>query len=210
VAFGRHHQAARHGRAAKAVKERKAEPKGPLSLLQMIAWQGGLKPDADLRAMGLSSKNRVLIPGVGHRSVIRGAGMTMDELAERMVEHGFIDAPDENRPGDTGLHNRIRDMIDAELRGKPVRPIHEQAEAETGACRRQRGRPRRGPPHRGAQHARRDRRAPGDDQGIRGQGPRQPRRLPDAHERPSADDAWERAVMATALDERRDDARANG
>jgi hypothetical protein len=31
---------------AKAVKQRKAEPKGPLSLLQMIAWQGGLKPDA--------------------------------------------------------------------------------------------------------------------------------------------------------------------
>jgi hypothetical protein len=57
--------------------------------------------------------------------------MTMDELAERMVEHGFLDAPDENRPGDSGLHNRIRDMIDAELRGKPVRPIHEQAEAET-------------------------------------------------------------------------------
>jgi GNAT superfamily N-acetyltransferase len=167
----------------------------------MIAWQGGLKPDSDLRALGLSSKNRVLIPGVGHRSVIRGAGMTMDELGEHMVEHGFLDAPTDSAPGDSGLHNRIREMIDAELRGKPVRPIHEQAEAETAP--------------RAANEEDRDENLRADVRSMlteTGERPEAIKEFEDAGlinraaflmhaEGLSADNAWERAVMAQALDD---------
>lgn len=186
---------------AKQVRQRTAAPSGPLSLLQTIALRGGLKPDAELRHMGMSSKNRVLIPGVGHRSVIRGAGMSMDELAEVMEEAGFLPPTGPNAEADSGLHNRIRAMIDDELRGRRVMPIHEAGEAATADRER----------HDGEQHdAMR-----AEVSAMLTEVGETPAMIAehDKHglieravtlmgtEGLSADAAWEKAVMATVLDE---------
>jgi hypothetical protein len=112
-----------HKARAPVAVEKKRTASGasrPLTVLQYIASRGGLKPDGDLRAAGLNSKYRVVVPGMGYRGVLRGAGMSMDEAVEELQAAGYLPADASNRPGDTGAHARIRELIDEELRGRPA------------------------------------------------------------------------------------------
>ena len=69
--------------------------KGPLSSLQFIASQGGLRPDpgGELKGLGFNNKSRVVIPGLGFRSVMRKDGMDLDEAREAAVEAGYLHDP---------------------------------------------------------------------------------------------------------------------
>lgn len=111
------------GETAKPVKNKPASPSSRTviptekgSLLRYVASQGGLKPSDELSTMGLDYKTRVVTPR-GPRQLVRTGGITMDDLAERLVEAQYLPAESADRPGDSGLHARILDMIDDEVRG---------------------------------------------------------------------------------------------
>ena len=78
----------------KAVNKAFTPPKakGPLSLLQFIASRGGLRPDpgGELKGLGFNNKSRVVIPGLGFRSVMRKDGMDLDQAREAAVEAGYL------------------------------------------------------------------------------------------------------------------------
>lgn len=101
--------------AVKKAPERK--PKGNLTLLQYLAWKGGLRPDSDLRAMALP--RNVVVPGVGYKSVMRGKGMSRDEMLEAAREGGYLPPLPTDRPDDVGVYRQLLDMLDEENRGRP-------------------------------------------------------------------------------------------
>jgi hypothetical protein len=104
-----------------------AQAKGPLTMAQYLASKGGLKPDGDLHALGLTSKTRVVVPGMGYRGIVRGGGMTMDEAVQALREGGFLPPYDPNKPEAFDVHNDIREGLDEELnRGRPVRARGEE------------------------------------------------------------------------------------
>lgn len=79
-----------------AVKQKTYRAKGPLNLLQFIAAEGGLRPDAggELKHMGLTGKGgRIIVPGLGYRNLVRPGGMTFDQGWARAVEAGYINDP---------------------------------------------------------------------------------------------------------------------
>lgn len=67
--------------------------RGPLNLLQFLAAEGGLSPDAggELKSLGLVGKGgRVLIPGLGFRSLVRPGGRSLDRAWEHAVLNGYL------------------------------------------------------------------------------------------------------------------------
>jgi N12 class adenine-specific DNA methylase len=110
-------------------RERKpARPAAPVaapeSLLHLIAAEGGLKRTPDLLKLGLHTNATVKVPGIGYRNLLREAGMTMDELAEKMEAAGYLPKTLADQPPDSGVHRRILEMIDEELnRGRVQKPV---------------------------------------------------------------------------------------
>jgi GNAT superfamily N-acetyltransferase len=100
-------------------KER--QPKGALSLLQYLAWKGGIRQDSDLRSMDLP--RNIVVPGVGYKSLIRGAGMTRDQMLEAAREGGYLPPAPADRPDDVGVYRQLLDMIDEESRGRKAMPM---------------------------------------------------------------------------------------
>jgi hypothetical protein len=99
-----------------------------LSLLQYIGLNGGMKPDADLKALGLNYLSRTNIPGVGYRNLVRGGGMDNDQLLEKLREGGYLPEADPTKPEDIGVYRRIHEMLDEEHnRGRLQYKIGEEA-----------------------------------------------------------------------------------
>lgn len=92
----------------------------PPSLLEFIASKGGLKPDAELEAIGLASGHRAQIPGQrGFYSVVSKRGESIDRVREAAEEAGYL----RGQNGATSTPRDLLDAIDAELRGKKQYPI---------------------------------------------------------------------------------------
>jgi predicted RNA methylase len=191
------------GGVAKPAAQRR--PTRPLTVLEFLAYRGGLRPDGDLRALGLSSKHRVIVPGVGWRSAVRGGGLTMDEAVEALREGGYLpEAPERYRPDAENEHNVVWEMLDEELRGRKRFPAGEetyQPPAERRAAEEQ-------DQYEREQDA--DRIRAEIEETLRGYGVRletvDPADLDLAvqiaqEEGLSAEDAFERAVIRNALDE---------
>jgi len=107
--------AKQHGAAAAAT----AKKTQPLSLLEFIAQKGGLAPDAELEAIGLSHGHRTQIPGQnGFFGTVRKNGADIDRMREAAEEAGYLFG--EN--GATSTPRQFLDAIDAELRGQKSFP----------------------------------------------------------------------------------------
>jgi N12 class adenine-specific DNA methylase len=105
-------------------KETKSDK--PLSLLQFIASKGGLSPDPELSAIGLTGGNRMQIPGrKGFFSPVRPTGMTLDQMREAAEEAGYFRGTGEA----TSTVREFLDAIDGELRGQRKMPEGHEAEA---------------------------------------------------------------------------------
>lgn len=103
--------------AKQAVKA--AEPP-PLSLLEFIASKGGLKPDAELDAIGMNHGHRAQIPGQkGFFGTVRKNGSDIDRMREAAEEAGYFRGSHEG----TSTPREFLDAIDAELRGQKKYPV---------------------------------------------------------------------------------------
>jgi hypothetical protein len=91
----------------------------PLSLLEFIASKGGLKPDAELDAIGLNHGHRSQIPGQkGFFGTVRQNGSSVDRMREAAQEAGYF----RDSHGGTSTPTEFLDAIDAELRGQKKYP----------------------------------------------------------------------------------------
>jgi N12 class adenine-specific DNA methylase len=99
---------------------------GPaLSLLQFIASKGGLRPDPELTAIGLSGSQRVNVPGrTGRFAAMRPTGMSIDQMREAAEEAGYFRGTGEA----TSSPREFLDAIDNELRGQRRLPEGQEAE----------------------------------------------------------------------------------
>ncbi|WP_196236020.1 LPD38 domain-containing protein [Bradyrhizobium japonicum] len=99
---------------------------GPaLSLLQFIASKGGLRPDPELTAIGLSGSHRVNVPGRNGRfAAVRPTGMSIDQMREAAEEAGYFRGTGEA----TSTPREFLDAIDNELRGQRRLPEGQEAE----------------------------------------------------------------------------------
>lgn len=96
-------------------KQATPAPAGPLSLLQFIASKGGLKPHAELDAIGLGNNHRVQIPGKkGFFGVANKSGADIDRMREAAEEAGYL----RGENGATSTPRDLLDAMDAELRGQ--------------------------------------------------------------------------------------------
>lgn len=96
----------------------KAKAKPPLSFTQFVRQQGGLKPSPELNA----------IYGRTNLNVIRKKGLTLEELRERAYEAGYLQRPAEGMPEDSGVLNRILDMLADEDKGTKHVPMGREAD----------------------------------------------------------------------------------
>jgi N12 class adenine-specific DNA methylase len=79
----------------------------PLNLLQFIASRGGLRPDPELSAIGLTGDIRVQIPGrKGFFGLIKATGDSLDNMREAAEEAGYL-------RGEINKTSTIRDFLDA-------------------------------------------------------------------------------------------------
>jgi hypothetical protein len=91
----------------------------PLSLIEFIASKGGLKPDAELDAIGLNHGHRAQIPGQkGFFGTVRKNGADIDRMREAAEEAGYLRGAN----GATSTPAQFLDAIDAELRGQKLYP----------------------------------------------------------------------------------------
>jgi hypothetical protein len=92
-------------------------PKGPLSLFQFLAKNGGIREyGGELAAMGL---DRSFVPGFGR--LVRPGGMPLDRAREAAVEAGYLhDAGALSGGPSESLVNDLLDALDAEARGDRV------------------------------------------------------------------------------------------
>lgn len=103
----------------KGAGEAAAPKRQPLSLLQFIASKGGLKPHAELDAIGLASGHREQIPGEsGFFGTVRKNGAEIDRMREAAEEAGYFRGKD----GGTSTPTEFLDAIEAELRGQKRYP----------------------------------------------------------------------------------------
>lgn len=103
----------------KGAGEAAATKRQPLSLLQFIASKGGLKPHAELDAIGLASGHREQIPGEsGFFGTVRKNGAEIDRMREAAEEAGYFRGKD----GGTSTPTEFLDAIEAELRGQKRYP----------------------------------------------------------------------------------------
>jgi hypothetical protein len=104
---------------AAAYDRQKQEAAVPLSLLQFIASKGGLRPDAELEAIGLATGHRTQIPGrSGFFGVVSKNGVDLDRMREAAQEAGYLRGAGEA----TSTPRDFLDAIDAELRGQKRYP----------------------------------------------------------------------------------------
>jgi hypothetical protein len=97
----------------------KPEAKAVPSLLQFIAAKGGLRPDAELEALGLATGHRAQIPGQsGFFNVVGKNGSPLDRMREAAEEAGYLRGAD----GGTSTPREFLDLIEAELRGQKRYP----------------------------------------------------------------------------------------
>jgi hypothetical protein len=105
---------------AAAYDRQKQEAAAPLSLLQFIASKGGLRPDAELEAIGLATGHRAQIPGrSGFFGVVSKNGVDLDRMREAAEEAGYLRSA---HPDQTTTTRDLLDAIDAELRGQKRYP----------------------------------------------------------------------------------------
>lgn len=103
----------------KGAGEAAAPKRQPLSLLQFIASKGGLKPHAELDAIGLASGHREQIPGEsGFFGAVRKNGAEIDRMREAAEEAGYF----RGKNGGTSTPTEFLDAIEAELRGQKRYP----------------------------------------------------------------------------------------
>jgi hypothetical protein len=112
-----------------ALKEKIAKKKQPTSLLAFLALNGGIKPNADLRA--IFGRGQKLIPRAG--ALIRKQGMEPDEARRRAVEAGYLDDTAYEGGTSTSTVNDLYAAIDRENRGSKVFSRRDEADAADGA-----------------------------------------------------------------------------
>ncbi|MCC6775623.1 MAG: strawberry notch family protein [Hyphomicrobiales bacterium] len=120
--------AVREGLASgtRADRANKRPPSGgaarsPLSLLQFLATNGGLKldPGGELKALGITSRSRMVVPGLGYRSIIRKDGMSLDRARELAVMAGYLTEPGRLSGNlDQTTPNDLLRLISEELGGR--------------------------------------------------------------------------------------------
>ncbi|MCA1458106.1 hypothetical protein I6F35_33775 [Bradyrhizobium sp. BRP22] len=97
----------------------------PTSLLQFIASKGGISPNPELTALGLTGSHRVNVPGrAGRFAVVRPTGMNLDQMREAAEEAGYF-------RGTADGTSTVRDFLDAvdnELRGQRRLPEGQEGE----------------------------------------------------------------------------------
>jgi hypothetical protein len=113
----------RRGRAA-------ANP-DTLSLNELLASKGGLKPDPELEAI-YGNKRGPFVPGFG--PLVRKTGMALDEALSLAKQHGYMFDPHDIENGTAGAGGRtshgltpndLLDHLDAENRGQKLyKPTH--------------------------------------------------------------------------------------
>lgn len=106
--------------AQKAQKVEQRQPKGNFSLMQYLAWRGGIRPDGDIRSMQLP--RNIAVPGVGYRSLIRSGGMPIDKMVEAARDGGYLPPAPTDRPDDVAVGRQLLDMLDEESRGRKTFP----------------------------------------------------------------------------------------
>lgn len=95
------------------------------SLLQFIANRGGIEDyKGELAAMD-AHLHRVK-SGRRKLPIVSRNGLTLDAMTEAAIEEGFFGRIDPNKPTQVGI-NDLLDLIDTELRG---RPVYAQADAD--------------------------------------------------------------------------------
>jgi hypothetical protein len=91
----------------------------PISLLEFVASKGGLKPDAELEAIGLNQAHRQQVPGQkGFFGTVRKNGSDIDRMREAAEEAGYL----RGENGATSTPRQFLDALDAELRGQKLYP----------------------------------------------------------------------------------------
>jgi hypothetical protein len=102
---------------ADAYAKQNAPP--PLSLLEFIASKGGLKPDAELDAIGLNhGPSGADSRPEGFFGTVRKNGADIDRMREAAQEAGYF----RDSHGGTSTPTEFLDAIDAELRGQKKYP----------------------------------------------------------------------------------------
>lgn len=100
-----------------------ATSRKPRSLFHFLAWRGGLKPHADLRAI-FDTRNP-FVPGLG--KLIRKTGMSLDTAREACVEESFLQ-DNECREHEPSI-NDLLELIAAEAAGQKQYRMHEAIDA---------------------------------------------------------------------------------
>lgn len=106
----------RQAQAAATTPAPAAAPKAQ-SLLEFLASNGGLGPDAELEAIG-GHGHTVNVEGAGRRKLVRQGGWPLDYAREAAEEAGYLRG---NHNG-TSTVNDLLDAIDAEMRGQKRYP----------------------------------------------------------------------------------------
>ena len=102
-------------------RERAPKQKQPKSLFHFLAWDGGLRPDPELRAIfgGLNP----FVPRYG--KLIRKTGMSLDAAREACIEEGFLEDCENPAPSISDL----LELLAEEARGHKQYRIHEVIDA---------------------------------------------------------------------------------
>jgi hypothetical protein len=120
-------------RKALAYRPQRAAPKrkGPLSLFEFLAQNGGIKDHGgELRSMDL---HKLFVPGFGR--LVRANGRDLDKAREAAVEAGYLSDAGWNNPN-VEATTTIRDLLDAiseEARGRKVFSQRDLAQAQQRA-----------------------------------------------------------------------------
>lgn len=101
----------------------------PMSAMMFLASRGGIQPTAELINRGIDYRTRVVVPGMGWRSVIhKSRGMTMTEAWEVLIEGKYLPNVRDDRPSDSDIEDQIVEMLSEEHNHKrPTFPMGAEA-----------------------------------------------------------------------------------
>ena len=94
----------------------------PMTLMQFIASKGGIKPSDELRALDLTGKARVKVPGRrGFFPVVTEKGEHHDDMRRAAQEAGYFPADKPGTPPESSLRHFYDALDEEHNRGNPLR-----------------------------------------------------------------------------------------
>lgn len=94
----------------------------PMTLMQFIASKGGIKPNDELRALDLTGKVRVKVPGrQGFFPVVTEKGEHHDDMRRAAQEAGYFPADKPGTPPESSLRHFYDALDEEHNRGNPLR-----------------------------------------------------------------------------------------